>query len=338
MIDKIFIRNMRLVLLFLSIAWLSCNPASQEPKDLKPISLATLRFENLLFENPNYTALVASDENFTRLFLYGITSLGSTDTALASQRMLALVNDSNFRNVYSTIQFLFTDFNPYQSALENAFAYYHYYLPSQPLPKIVTTMSVFSYPIICDSLHLAIALDMYLGENSQVYNTLQPPLPVYIRKNMRPEYIVSDAMKGWLQSDFYKPEDAINLLEKSIQQGKIIFALKKILPDLHDSLITGYTADQVKWCYENEAKIWSFFLEQKLLFSNDAQQLMKYTDEGPTTNGFPPQAPGMISQFIGYRIVAAFMEKNEMPLNVLMDLNDANQILQKSKYKPTNNS
>jgi uncharacterized protein YjaZ len=108
-----------------------------------------------------------------------------------------------------------------------------------------------------------------------------------------------------------------------------------MLPSLHDSLKTGYSADQLKWCEQNEAKIWAFFIERKLLFSADPSEYVKYVNDGPTTSGFPPESPGKIGAWIGYRIVKAYMDKNnDITLSGLLKEQDAVKVLEKSSYKP----
>jgi hypothetical protein len=109
-------------------------------------------------------------------------------------------------------------------------------------------------------------------------------------------------------------------------------------PGLHDTLHTGYTADQLKWCEENESNVWSFFIENKLLFNTDPSVFAKYTSEGPTTSGFPKEAPGKTGAWVGYRIIEKYAAKNSgISLADLMLENDSQKILEQSGYKPQKN-
>jgi hypothetical protein len=151
---------------------------------------------------------------------------------------------------------------------------------------------------------------------------------------MRKEYIPADAIRAWVDSDF-DPEGSHDFLTHMIHQGKILYMVKTLMPGQHDTLLTGYSAFQLQWCYKNEKNIWAFFVEQKLLFSSSMEMFSKYLGEGPTTNGFPAESPGNIGSFIGWQIVKAYMEENpETSPAQLMKLSDASIILKDSKYKP----
>ena len=120
-----------------------------------------------------------------------------------------------------------------------------------------------------------------------------------------------------------------------IYDGKILYFLNSIMPDTPDSITTGYTSVQLNWCGANEKNTWSFFIDQKMLFSSDQNQIAKFMNDGPTTNGFPKESPGAIGKWLGWRIVQAYMKKNPAgTLEQLMNNNDYKKILLESKYKP----
>ena len=81
--------------------------------------------------------------------------------------------------------------------------------------------------------------------------------------------------------------------------------------------------------------MWSFFIENKLLFSTDQAAYSKYINDGPTTNGFPKESPAKIGAWIGWRIVNTYMEKSKnINLTDLLRERDAQKILEVSGYKP----
>ena len=56
--------------------------------------------------------------------------------------------------------------------------------------------------------------------------------------------------------------------------------------------------------------------------------------DGPNTAVFGDSSPGFIGQFVGYRIVEAFLEKNkETSLDKLLKI-PAKIIFEQAKYKP----
>jgi len=320
----------------------SCRPDSKKA-DVSGVQVHMdfLRFERDLFESDpnNMAASIASLRSkygsFFDLFAFQVTRLGSRDSLLMQQHFHDFIADTNFRAVYKQCEKTFGDFSPYEQELTKAFQHYSYHLPGKTVPKIVTLLSAFSYPVICDSTHLGISLDMYLGSDYPMYNTLEPALPNYLRIHMRPEYVVSDAMKGWIQSDYSIDDSQSNLIEQMVSEGRILTCLGYIFPDLHDSITSGFSSAQLKWCENNERMIWSFFVENKILFTKEPSIMMKYVGEGPTTNGFPKESPGNIGQYIGWRIVNSYMKNHpEISLRMVMEEKNLSKIFQESKYKP----
>lgn len=303
-------------------------------------AVGVLRFERDLFaDSPpagsRSTFLQQRYGSFYDLFVWQLTRIGSPDSTVTENNLDAFVSDTNFRAVYQSCEEKFGDFKEHGRRLAEAFDAYAREFPGQPVPQLLTTLSVFSYPVICDSTHLAVSLDMYLNPGCRFYATIEPPLPGYLQRRMREEYIVADALKGWLQSDYAADEFSSDMIERMVSQGRIQYALRQLLPEEPDSILTGYTQEQLDWCEANEAGVWSFFIDNKLLYSTDPNLLMKYVGEGPTTNGFPAGAPGNIGLFTGYRIVQAYMSRHpETTLLQLLQMKDLHAVFQESKYKP----
>jgi hypothetical protein len=344
MILKLVPSQLRAVCYFSAVffALQACGDRSQqkEPQQVSNSASTVLRFEQDLFSDslmPGRRAEVLARKygSFFDIFLWQLTRLGSRDSVLQEQNIQAFITDTNFLAVYAACNSKYADFSEYDRRLQAAFGRYAAEFPGKPVPKVLTTISVFSYPIICDSTHLAIALDMYLNPDNRFYPTLEPPLPAYLQRRMTKEYIVSDAMKGWLQSDFMPDELESDLLQRMIAAGRIQYALSVLLPEEPDSVRSGYSSIQSKWCSANEGIVWSFFIENKLLYVKDPNVMMKYVGEGPTTNGFPKESPGNIGQFIGLRMVQSYMKQHpELKLKDLMAIKDLHALFQESRYKP----
>ena len=118
-------------------------------------------------------------------------------------------------------------------------------------------------------------------------------------------------------------------------RGKVMYTIEKLLPDMPDSIRMGYTAAQLKWCNEFEPKIWSHFVEKKLLFAALRGDSFKYINEGPFTAGLPRESPGKIGVWVGYQIIKKYAEQHpEVSLKQLFANYNAQQLLTQSKYKP----
>lgn len=144
-----------------------------------------------------------------------------------------------------------------------------------------------------------------------------------------------DLLKGWLDSEYLNDSAQRNMLAQMIYQGKLLYAMDVLLPEISDTIKTGYSASQWEWVRQNEEKIWSFFIEQKFLYSTNPKTYIKYIQDGNTTGGFPEKAPARLGAYIGWQIVRAYMLKNPTTrLDQLFQLSDAQTLLAGSGYRP----
>jgi len=110
--------------------------------------------------------------------------------------------------------------------------------------------------------------------------------------------------------------------------------LSKLLPYNDEYQLIGYTKQQLKDCYENEAVIWDLFVKNSLLQITDLGITKSYIDEGPKTQELGENSPGNIGSFCGWQIVKKYMQKNSnISLPKLMST-DPETIFQEAKYKP----
>ncbi len=331
-----------IVFLYMVVLISSCRQAEDDKQeDSVATGYRVDRFERDLFrsDTADLQGAIRILKNkygaFFDLYSYQITRLGSPDSVLMAARYREFISDTNFLGLYHECEQLFGDFSFEAGRLSEAFSNYNKYFKDKDVPRIVTLISVFSYPVIVDSSLLGISLDMYLGTESAYYFSLDPPLPLFLRNRMRKEYIVADAMRGWLEGDYPMDESGAKLIDMMIGQGRLLYATSKLVPWEHDTIITGYSMDQLDWCRSNEAKVWSFFIDNQMLFSDDPDHLQKFAGEGPSTNGFPKQSPGNIGKYTGWQIVKSYMENNkDISIDSLMSQQDLMEIFRKSKYKP----
>ena len=159
--------------------------------------------------------------------------------------------------------------------------------------------------------------------------------PAYRSRRFSKEYIIADGMQ--LIVDDISPDKSSGkpLIEQMIERGKQWWLLDKFLPETADSIKTGYTAAQLDWCRTNEGLIWSYITKNERLDAIDMVTLQTYIGEGPFTQGFSQElSPGNLGQWIGWRIVEKYAEKNPgfHPRQVMAA--NAREILDVAKYKP----
>jgi hypothetical protein len=242
------------------------------------------------------------------------------------------IADPDVKDIYEETMNTFPDLIGINSSLTKALNRYKYYF-NKEVPQVVTFISAFNYTIVSLKNHLGIGLEMYLGSDCKYYPSLS--YPQYKIRKMSREYIVADAMKGWAQSEWEFNDSISDFLSQMLYAGKMTYFLNMLMPDAPDSIKTGYSQEQLKWSEDNEKKTWSFFVDHRLIYSTDQNQIAKYINDGPSTSGFPKESPGGIAQWIGYNIINSYMNENpDVTLPQLMDDQDYKKILNQSKYKP----
>ncbi len=329
---------------FLSIAatvlLLGCQ-SNQKTPDVSAIDvpLTTIRFEQAFFAidtlklDASLQKLANQEHFFTQDFLYNI--LGTTPQT-ASQDLPQFLNA--YQSMYKQVSTQFTSIKAEEAAIKEGLKYVKYYFPDYKLPtKLITFIGpINSFGNIITIDALAVGLQMYLGKKDPIYLTEegQNLYPVYVSRRFERAYMATNCMKNIID-DLYPLQDAgAPLCEQMVEAGKRLYFLKKVLPHETDSIVTGYTAAQLEGCYKSEKDIWSFFVQNNLLYEKDPSLIGDYMHDGPNTAVFGDSSPGFIGQFVGYRIVEAFLEKNkETSLDKLLKI-PAKIIFEQAKYKP----
>lgn len=244
------------------------------------------------------------------------------------------ITDRDMRNTYDSCEMEYPDVSFLESGLTDAFKHFKYYFPNMPLPKVVTVMSGYNYGLVYYDSTLAISLDMYLGAHNAYYTMLS--FPHYKTMHMTRDYMVSDAVYGWLESIFKPSEDKNDMLAQIVHEGKVMYALDAMLPNVNDTIKMRYTKKQWTWCKENEFNMWAFVIRQKLLYSTDLSDIAKLTDDGPFTSYFNHDiSPSRTGYWLGWQVVRTYMENNPtVTLSQLMAEKSADKILKESEYKP----
>lgn len=175
---------------------------------------------------------------------------------------------------------------------------------------------------------------MFLGAEHPVYPLVG--LPQYMFRNMKRDQMVPQAMTGWLQSMYEESAARSTMLDHMIFHGKILYALDAVLVHWEDSAKIGYLSEEMEWCSENEAAVWAHLVEHDMLYSTDHMLINKWIEQAPFISGIPKNSPGRLGRWVGWGIVREFMRRNpEVTLSELMAMESAQQVLSRSRYKPS---
>ena len=247
------------------------------------------------------------------------------------EELLRFTQHPDMREAFDSVSYNFSNISDIKEELNSGFSNFSMYFPDYILPDIYTYFGGFRYGVICYENTIGIGLENFLGSNSKFYDLLEDPDYIIFHKNK--DFITSNAMEVWcnhLFGDVIKSDFLSNLIYK----GKVMVFIDHMLPkkDLEDKF--GFSELQMNWVINNEANIWSHFIENDLLYSTRERDFRSIFNYAPFVKGMPKEAPARLGYYIGYRIVSSYLNVNELTIQQLMIEKDYNKILNKSKYKP----
>lgn len=272
---------------------------------------------------------------YTR-YVSSIVNNGGQVDSLYSQTLLRFINNQDIKNAYRdlTKSYSDNDIELLGDDVTEAVKRFKVFFPKRKTPKqFVTFMSGFQYNVVYVDSTLGIGLDMYLGSSNEFYSMMQ--LPKFRTRTMNKEHVLSDAVRGWVITEFDNADPVNNLLNHMIFYGKIFYVCDALLPNVHDSIKMGYTTAQMQYLDKYEKNVWGFFAKDNKLYDNDLKLVSEFTSDGPFTRAISKECPPRVAMWLGRQIVKSYMEHNDdATLEELMNEKDAQKILSKSKYKP----
>lgn len=282
------------------------------------------------------TALVRLDSVYPAIlpvYLERVVEFGKVDDSLTVVTLQSFFADTSVVKLYSDALRTFNNVGPFEKELTLAFRRANYFFPEKQIPTIYMHISGLNQSVVVGEGFLSLSSDAYLGVDYPLYE--QVGIYRYLRQNMIPEKVVPDYVIAWLTSEFPFVSYSGELLEEILYRGKILYVASLLLPEVEESLLIGYTADQWKWCHANESEMWLTMIQGKHLFSHDSMIRVKYLNDAPFTSLFSQDSPGRAGVYIGWQIIENYMETNPdvSPLD-LMRSGNAAYILQQSGYNP----
>jgi len=330
-----------IVIILILIPIISCkrNPYRVNLEGIE-YEVTISRLEKELFDGDPGTLSGRKDElirefgGFINLFGY-VINIGDIEDEQWTNNLASFVTDKINYEVYSSVIARYPDLNSIEQELSLAMRHFRYYFPEAEIPAYYSFISGFNNSIVIGDSILAIGLDRYLGADSKYY----PMLGIfnYMAKKMVPDKIVSDCMYALAKTtwpvDNNQEED--NLLKSMLYEGRLIYFTRCMLPGEADSVLIGFTADQMRFCRNNESLMWEYLIEHDLLFNADPLLIRKLTGDAPFTSYFTNESPGKAAVWIAFRLIESFMKYNPgVSLQQLMVIDDYQKILEGARYSP----
>ncbi|MDG2178169.1 MAG: gliding motility lipoprotein GldB [Algibacter sp.] len=249
---------------------------------------------------------------------------------------LAKKTDTLQIQLFDEVDKTFSNFDDTENEIELLFNHLKYYFLEFNPPRIITTTNDVDYRnrvIVTDTIAI-IALDSYLGSEHEfyVYSNIQK----FIRRNLSKEHIVVDLANEYAKKYIYHPNRK-RLLDEMIYFGKLLYFKDVMLPFKTEAERIGYTQSELDWAITNENYIWRFFVSRELLFSTDSKLPRRFINPAPFSKFYlesiDSDSPGRLGQYIGWQIVRAYMDQNDVTLKDLL-IKSTDDIFNNSKFKP----
>ena len=287
-----------------------------------------------------YTALMRKHPILTDLYFKRLLNIEHENLDSFYYEIGEFLKAKEIRMLQDTIEHLYPDTKNIESALDHAFRLMKYYFPEFQAPNVYFMQTEFAYQniIFLDGERdgAGIGLDMFLTDKFD-YKSLDPRNPAfseYLSRTYTEDHIVRKTVSMLLE-DVLGPSNGKRFLDQIIHKGKKLYILENLLAETQDSVIAEFSGEQMEWLSKNELEIWSYFLEHEIIYESNQLRIDKYINPSPHSPGMPPQAPGKTGAYMGWKIVQAYMSRYpETSLKELIEIKDAQKLMELSKYKP----
>lgn len=283
--------------------------------------------------DPLLSKYPAFGENF-------LTTILNTDPGWTGDTAAVYIKGfiSAYRKIYDSSQKIFNDFSVYEKQIERSVQYLKHYFPEYKAPqKIITYIGPLDgFGDILDENAFIIGLHHHLGKDFTLYKSMyvNETYPEYISNRFEPSYIPVNCMKNVVNDMFPDKSSDKSLVIQMVEKGKRLYLLSKLLPEIDEHKLIGYSEKQLKESYERERIIWDLFVQNNFLQTSDNNVIKNYIGESPKTMELGEASPGNIGSFSGWQIVKRYMQKNPgKTLQELMKM-DGEIIFREAKYKP----
>lgn len=225
-----------------------------------------------------------------------------------------------------------------QTQINDLFAHIHYYYPNFASPNVYVFSSGLKQiyePIIFAPKDRKLFIDLsgFNGKNSKFYKGLD----LYQRLKMNPENLVPRVGNEVVNAFEMRPPKENHFLSNIINYGKRMILKDAFLPKISDALKMNYTEHQNQWAIANEANVWNFFIENKILYSEHSKYLESFVNEGPFSKFYTDidrESSPQIGIWIGWQICKKYWEKHpDTSLQEFLALDEIS-IFKESEYYP----
>ena len=315
------------LILLTSFLFLACQPKGDE--------VHFSRFEQLLFSTPVdrlQAELKAHQAEFN-------TELIMMYPDEPEYIMMAqdFSSDPTMRDIYHITDSLYHDLSDVERQLGRALERARKLNPAMGLYGRFFTMVTgdydnYAFRVYSNTKDLCVSIDQYALGAMGKYNYFG--LPQHIVRLCSKEYIVPDCIGLLAQLNIAWSDDEKTLLDYAIADGKKLYFMEKTLPDADDTLLLRYTKEQLEWMQHNTEQVWSYLIQNRLLYCTDKTLYQNMLDDAPKTNAFGVGSAPRTASYIGWQIVRSYIKKSGATMQELFEETDSQKILNTSGWRP----
>lgn len=315
-----------------ALGLVSCHHNAKAPMAHKEGNIELLRFEKMIFDTPPAQLQQVLQQHYTE-YACNLLNVNPGDPQLLGQ-LVGFVQDAPVRELYDSVQHHYDNLYWLEEDLTKAIKRGKDAGLDLNYTKYITFVSAYldyEHRVAADGTTLLIALDQYVVGRFEKYGYFG--LPMYLVNLSDSAHLATDCMAAIGRQLVELPESELTMLDYMIAEGKMLCFLDEVMPRTPDTLKIRYSDSQMQWMRNNEANVWSYFIQNQMLFDKDMNHFQNFIDEAPKTNAFKDSAP-RTAQYIGWQIVKAYMHNTKTSLAELMHHTNAKQILDQSGYHP----
>jgi hypothetical protein len=326
-------------LIFVGVLVGACQKKEKAEKSATKIQLDFVRVDRLLAEAKNVQTIDSLLKKHQEITV-GYFQCPPEKSPFLAKDLFSLFQNPDLHKFYLQSQEAnFYGGDRLERELTVAFQRIFDEFPQTKTPKIRTVFSGFGglsaefsaqNMVVTDSL-IIIGLDFFMGKKG-LY--MPPNVYDYQIRKLEPAALVGQVVLQY--SAFFNqqnPEDQ-TLLSDMIWYGKSYVFTKKVLPNVADTLLFGYTTKELAESNAFQGEVWEHFIDNSLLFKKDEVTKTKYLGERPKTPEIGPACPGSIGRWLGWVIVNQYMAQNpKINLPKLMANQEANKLFLASGYR-----
>lgn len=335
------LRFAKTVLILSSSALVACGgPEETVIAAGEPVTIELGRLDRALFHaSPDSMAAAslkayATFGEFYRIYIEDILQGAPIRDPRLPMVLHRFVLDPDWSEAQRAVDSVLGDMETQRALFEKAFTRLKTLFPDSLTPSVVVFNSGYNYGIFPTDSVLGIGAEWFIGAGHPVIGYLAPEgFPQYVKARMEPDMLVPGALKGWLLVHYTRDVQGADLLTHLVETGKVMALLDALLPEVDLSLKMAFSEEQLAWCERNEYEIWKQLVSGEQLYSKKPEDIGRWMNDGPFTNGLPRESPGHLGEWIGYRMVKGYFKANpKLTFPQLLAMEDSREILK--SYKP----